>query len=50
MVKNYAGRIGNTGAQFVRAPEQPGRKKSSGRIVRGEDLRTGRSRKDREKN
>jgi len=50
MAKDYAGRIGNSGAQFVQAPGQLSRKKSGGKIVRGEDLRDGRGRKDSRKN
>lgn len=47
MAKDYAGRIGNSGAQFVQAPGQLSRKKSSGKIVRGEDLRAGRGKNSR---
>lgn len=36
----YAGRVKNTGAQFVEAPFQT-EKKSAGKVIRGEDLRTG---------
>lgn len=37
---SYAGRIKNTGQQYVQAPFQNG-KKSNGTVKRGEDLRTG---------
>lgn len=36
----YAGKIKNTGSQYVQAPYTQG-KKSNGTVKRGEDLRTG---------
>ena len=49
MAKDYAGRISNAGAQFVKAPGQLTPKKSGGRTVTGSDLRDGRDRKQRGK-
>ncbi len=46
MAKDYAGRIGNTGAQFVKAPGQLTPKKGHGKVVRGSDLRDGKERKN----
>lgn len=36
----YAGKVKNTGSQFVQAPFQSG-KKGTSTVKRGEDLRTG---------
>ena len=41
MEKTYAGRIGQTGSQAVKAPAQVAPKKSGGKVKKGEDLRTG---------
>ena len=42
MDKTYAGRIGQTGSQVVKAPNQLAPKKGGGKVKKGEDLRTGR--------
>ena len=50
MAKDYAGRISNGGSQVVKAPSQAAGGKSSGKVIRGGDLRDGReknSRKDK---
>jgi len=39
--KGYVGKIGNTGAQVVKAPSQSV-KKGTGRVKNGSDLRSGR--------
>lgn len=39
--KGYIGKIGNTGAQVVKAPVSAGTKKGSGTVKKGNDLRTG---------
>ena len=44
MAKDYAGRIGNGGAQVVKAPAQAPLKRSGGKVIRGGDLRDGRKR------
>ncbi len=49
MAKTYAGRIGNGGAQVVKAPGQVSVGKSGGKVIRGGDLRDGRK-KDRADN
>jgi hypothetical protein len=49
MAKDYAGRIVNGGAQFVKAPAQTAAKKSGGRVVRGGDLRDGRKTEQKQK-
>ncbi len=38
--KGYAGKIGNTGCQYVEAPYRP-EKKRTGSVKRGEDQRCG---------
>ena len=45
MAKDYAGRIGNEGAQFVKASAQRAPKKGGGKVTAGSDLRCGRERK-----
>ncbi len=42
--KGYAGSVKNTGSQYVQAPFSSG-KKQNGTVKRGEDLRTGNSKK-----
>ena len=37
----YAGKIGNTGAQKVKAPYPAGKKAGKATVKRGEDLRNG---------
>ena len=49
MAKGYAGRISNGGAQVVKAPGQTASGKSSGKVVRGGDLRDGRKEKQSNK-
>ena len=41
MEKGYAGRIGQTGRQEVKAPARITPKKGSGKVKRGDDLRKG---------
>ena len=48
MAKDYAGRISNGGAQFVKAPGQAPSKKSGGKVVRGGDLRDGRKKEQKD--
>lgn len=40
----YIGKIGNTGAQHVKAPVSPGTAKQ-GKVITGGDLRVGKSKK-----
>lgn len=39
--KGYIGRIGNSGAQIVQAPNAKQGKKGNGKVIKGNDLRTG---------
>ena len=39
--KGYIGRMSNAGAQVVKAPNQVQGKKGTGKVIRGNDLRTG---------
>lgn len=41
MAEGYKGKIKNQGAQIVKAPSQSG-KKGTGKVIKGNDLRTGR--------
>ncbi len=50
MAKDYTGRIGNGGAQVVKAPNQVAGGKSSGKVIRGGDLRDGRKKDRSDKN
>ncbi len=38
--KGYAGKIAQTGSQVVKAPSQLAPKKGTGKVKRGDDLRT----------
>ena len=50
MAKGYAGRISNGGAQVVKAPNQVPGGRSSGKVIRGGDLRDGRKKERSNKN
>jgi len=50
MAKGYAGRISNGGAQVVKAPGQTAAGKSSGKVLRGGDLRDGQKKDRSDKN
>ena len=48
-MKGYAGKISNGGAQVVKAPGQTAGKTGSGKVIRGGDLRDGRSKEQSNK-